>query len=212
MSIYSSFLLCPFAHRDETTMAAAAGWRVEVDRVLCDGNEELYLSNWSLCTEGAAEVAEQLRGTSNAVQMLDLSNNKFGDGGARSVGELLRSNPRALEEVDLGDNDIGRDGVAALADALRVNTTVRQLYLDRNNGVDPQWGGSAADAGAGVDSLVAAIGVNTSLQMVDVTSMMGPNPHQATINAALADTQGRRAGREQFLADLPMTKSARKHD
>jgi Leucine Rich repeat len=193
-------------------MSTKEAARAELDRVLLEGGEELNLRNKSLGDEETAEVAEKLRGNSNAVKELYLRSNKIGDGGARAVAELLRSNPPELEWVDLGDTDIGRDGIAALADALCHNTTVRVLWLDQNNGVDPdpKCGGSEAEAAAGIDSLVAAIGVNATLMRVSVG--VPTSPHQNTIDAALADTEGRRAGREQFLAELPMTKSAGKRD
>jgi Leucine Rich repeat len=195
-------------------MAGAADWRAKVDRVLCEEGEELNLHNTSsLGDVGVQEVAEKLRGTSNAVKELYLGWNEIGDKGARSVADLLRSNPPALVKVHLHYNNIGRDGIASLADALSENTTVWELYLRGNKGVDPdpKWGGTEAEAAAGIDSLIAAIDVNMTLKEVHVGAF-GFNPHQKTIDAALADQAGRRAGREQFLADLPMTKSARKHD
>jgi Leucine Rich repeat len=186
----------------------------EVDRVLREGEEDLNLFDKSLGELEVEGVAEKLRGTSNAIKKLYFGWNEIGDGGARAIAELLRSNPPALEVVNLGANNIGPDGIAALADALCHNTTVRVLWLEGNRGVDPdpQWGGTESEAAAGTDSLVAAIGVNTALGNVFVDSV-GSNPvHQETIMAALADKAGRRAGREQFLAELPMTKSAGKRN
>jgi Leucine Rich repeat len=202
-------------HRKTAAEMAAAedwDWRVAVDRVLREGGKELYLMNASLGDEEATGVTEKLRVSSNAVKKLYLGWNKIGDGGARSVAELLRSNPPALKVVTLFENNIGRDGIAPLAAALCHNTTVRRLNLDCNKGVDPdpKWGGSEAEAAAGIDALVAAIGVNTTLEKVWVDSS-GASRHQKTINAALADTEGRRAGREHFLS-TPTTKAARKRD
>jgi hypothetical protein len=188
----------------------AADWRSEVDRVLREGGDTLHLTFKFLGAEGAAEVAEKLRGNSSAVKQLYLGGNKLGDGGVRSVVELLRSNLPTLEAVGLDKNDIGCDGMAALADALRENTTVRRLYLGGNKGVDPdpQFGGTVAEAAAGVASLVAAIGVNTTLEVVWVGNN---NIHQQAIRVALADTEGRRAGRERLLTG-PVTKAAHKRD
>jgi Leucine Rich repeat len=141
---------------------------------------------------------------------LELSDNHIGDGGARSVAELLRSNPPALEEVYLAYNNIGRDGIAMLAEALRHNSCVRVLYVSVNKGVNPnRLGGSAAEAAAGIDSLIAAIGNNTTLERVVVDA--ADSLPQTTINAALADTVGRRVGRERFLTG-PLTKAVRKND
>jgi Leucine Rich repeat len=172
----------------------------------------VYLNNMSLDAAEAAEVIEKLRGTSNAVKKLWLSFNTIGDGGARAIAELLRGNPPELEEVYLSHNNIGRDGIAALGDALRENTTVRRLYLHQNKGVDPHpwWGGREAEAAASIDALVAAIGVNTTLIEVDVRGL-GNNPHQKTIDAALADKAGRRTAREHFLS-TPVTKAAGKRE
>jgi Leucine Rich repeat len=121
------------------------------------GDVELNLQQKSLGADEAEEVAEKLRGTSNAVKTLYLNSNTIGDDGARSVAKLLRSNPPALEKVHLHYNDIGRDGIAALAEALRENTTVWELYLWGNKGVDPnpeypEFGGSEAEAAAGIES------------------------------------------------------------
>jgi Leucine Rich repeat len=196
--------------REQQHAAETAVWRTKVDRVLREGKDRVDLQQKGLGADGAVEVAEKLRGTSNAVKTLYLEDNKIGDGGARSFADLLRSNPPVLEEVDLGDNNIGRDGIAALADALRENTTLRRLELYQNKGVDPRLGGTEAEAAAGIDSLVASIGVNTALEEVCV-HVARSNPHQKTIDAVLADTEGRCAGRERFLS-TPMTKAARRRD
>jgi Leucine Rich repeat len=186
--------------------------RAEVDRVLREGEEALYLDSISMGTEGAAEVAEMLRGTSNAVKRLYLGGNKIGDGGALAIAEFLRSNPPALETVYLNENNIGCDGIVALADALRENTILQELCLWGNKGADsdPRLGGTEAEAAAGIDSLVAAIGVNTTLEEVLVNNS-GTSDHPKTIDAALADTEGRCAGRERFL-NGPATKSVHKSD
>jgi Leucine Rich repeat len=198
-------------NRGAMAVAAKEDWGAEVDRVLREGEETLDLAGKFLSDVDSATVAEKLRGSSNSVEYLELSRNRISDGGARAVAELLRSNPPALEFVSLSDNRIGGDGISALAAALRENTTVRVLYLGGNKGVDPDphWGGIEAEAAAGIESLLAAIGVNTTLEKVGV-NVFPVNPYQKPVNAALADTEGRRAGRELFRSDLPMTKSAGK--
>jgi Ran GTPase-activating protein (RanGAP) involved in mRNA processing and transport len=185
----------------------AETWRAVVDRVLREGEEQLDLSSLFLGAEEAAEVAEKLRGSSNSVRKLALHRNQLGDGGARAVAELLRSNPPALVEVNLSDNNIGVDGISALADALRDNTAVRDFLVAFNKGVDGRASGSKVEAAAGIDSLVAAIGVNTTLEEVCVANVV--DPPQGAIDDALEDTEGRRSGRERFLTG-PVTKAARK--
>jgi Leucine Rich repeat len=161
-----------------------------------------------------AVIVEKLRAaTSNAVKELNLNDNALGDAGALHVARLLGRDDdnrggASLEEVYLDDNDIGHDGVEILADALRHNTTLLELTLEGNPGVDASVEGSSdADVAEGIDELVSAIGVNTTLKWVRV-NISQSHPHQKRLNAALADTEGRRAGRDRFLAG-PLTKAAR---
>jgi Leucine Rich repeat len=206
-------------------MAATKDWRAELDRVLRAGEEKLDLRECSLGDAGAAEVAEKLRANRNNVKNLYLGGNKIGDAGATAIAALLRQNNgdgssdaesasgmgdsgsggAALEYLYLHFNTIGRKGIADLSDALRHNTTLRELWLARNPGVDAAKS-SEAEAVAGIDSLLSAIAVNTTLTTVRV--VLSSIPHQKTIEAALADTEGRKRGRELFLSG-PMTKAAR---
>jgi Leucine Rich repeat len=207
-------------------MAATKDWHAEVDRVLREGEDELNLSQCSLGDAEAAEVAEKLRANRNSVNDLNLAfNNKIGDAGATALAALLRqdngggssdaesasetgdsgSGGAALEYLQLQFNAVGRKGIANLSDALRHNTTLLELYLFGNPGVDARKS-SEAEAAAGIDSLLSAIAVNTTLVLVHVD--YDGNPHKKTIDAALADTEGRKRGRELFLSG-PMTKAAR---
>jgi Leucine Rich repeat len=194
-------------------MAALCGgdevveWRAELDEVVQWGGQEvLDLMNMSIGDTGAVEVAEKLGGGSNKVRGLYLSNNGISDVGAAAIAELLRGD-KIVEDVTLAWNDIGADGMAALADALRHNTTLRDLKVFGNRGVDPERG-TEAEVAAGVESLLAAIAVNTTLERVVVNDF---SPQKKAINKALADREGRRFGREQFLFG-PTTKAARPQD
>jgi Leucine Rich repeat len=206
-------------------MAATKDWRAEVDRVLREGKEDLDLDGCSLGDAGAAEVAEKLRANRNNVKKLELDGNEIGDAGATALAALLRedtgegssdgesasetgdsgSRGAALEYLYLQSNVIGRDGLADLSDAVRHNSTLQWLLLTGNPGVDAKRGSEAEEA-AGIDSLLSAIAVNTTLRTVSVG--LSSNPHQKTIEAALADTEGRKRGRELFRSG-PMTKAAR---
>jgi Leucine Rich repeat len=204
-------------------MAATKDWRAELDRVLRAGEGKLDLSQCSLGDAEAAEVAEKLRANRNNVKELHLFYNEIGDAGATALAALLRqdsgdgssdaesasetgdsgSGGAALEILYLQFNAIGRKGIADLSDALRHNTTLWGLFLARNPGVDARKI-SEAEAAAGIDSLLSAIAVNTTLTRVHV----GVDGHRKTIEAALADTEGRKRGRELFLSG-PTTKAAR---
>jgi Leucine Rich repeat len=204
-------------------MAATKDWPAELDRVLREREERPKLVKCSLGDAGAAEVAEKLRAKPNNVKQLDLSVNEIGDAGATALAALLRqdngdgssdgesacemgdSGGTALEWLNLGVNAIGRKGIADLSDALRNNTTLQVLLLDFNPGVAAAKS-SEAEAAAGIDSLLSAIAVNTTLRTVSVGGLS--NPQKKTIKAALADTEGRKRGRELFLLG-PMTKAAR---
>jgi Leucine Rich repeat len=196
-------------------------WRDELDRVVRSGGGEeegeegaiLDLQKRHLGDAEITQVAERLsQGDAQHVKFLNVHGNCFGDAGAASIAELLREasgKKAALECVNLTSNCIGPEGILALAGALRENSTLTQLSLWRNPGVDARGGlSNGADAAAGVDSLVAAIGVNTTLQIVDVGRF---SPHNKTVLAALADTDGRHLGRERFRA-RPLTKAVRKSE
>jgi Leucine Rich repeat len=214
-SIDRSIMRFEFRNDLGLSMAAAdEDWRATLERVLRKGKSQLGLYNRFLGDAEAVEFAERLRGDGgNGLRRLWLSTNKIGDGGAFAIAELLQSDKCALEEVYLSDNDIGPDGIAALADALRQSTAVTKLYIFGNRGVDASAeGGSDADAAEGVASLVSAIGVNTTLKAVVVESpVFDPTPRQKALDAALADSEGRRRGRERFLTG-PLTKAARAKD
>jgi Leucine Rich repeat len=160
-------------------------WREKVQRALMKGGL-LSLTDEFLGDAEVAEIAQMLRESAgNEVKYLHVDMNDVGDAGAVAVAELLRGNP-PLETVLLGCNKIGADGIAALADALCENTHVKELILWANRGVDAERPGSSdEEAAAGVESLVAAIAVNTTLERVAVG---GKNPHQKAVDAALADS------------------------
>jgi Leucine Rich repeat len=205
-------------------MRATKDWCAELDRVLREGEEKLELQQCSLGDAGAADVAEKLGADRNNVKELELPCNKIGDAGATALAALLRqdngdgsdgdqsasgmgvsgSGGAALVYLHLQFNFIGRKGIADLSDALRHNTTLQWLYLAGNPSVDAEES-SEAEAAAGIDSLLSAIAVNTTLKRVSVGY---GNSHQETIDAAVADTEGRKRGRELFLSG-PMTKAAR---
>jgi Leucine Rich repeat len=194
-------------------MAAVEGgvsdWRVELERVVREGEPILVLQNMFLGDFEAGEIAETLR-TCHTVKTLELGWNNIGNIGAIAVAELLRSDSgaTALEVVNLSRNEIDLPGVEALANALKENTTLRDLHLFRNPGVEPSGKGTRAQDPAGVRLIIAAISVNTSLEYVFVSSL---GPDHPTIDRALADKEGRARGRERFLS-APLTKAARKTD
>jgi Leucine Rich repeat len=198
--------------------SAAPEWLAEVERVLREGKDILGLTDVSLSDAGAVEVAEKLHGS--AVIRVYLGGNAICNTGAAALAELLRDdgsgrendankekNVPPLEFLQLATNGIGSDGIAALADALRNNTTLKELRLNQNPGVDASI--SETESAIGIDSLVSAIGVNTTLKKVVVGTVSDPN--QKRIYAALADVDGRRLGREKFLTG-PLTKAARARD
>jgi Leucine Rich repeat len=177
----------------------------------------LCLANYSLGDTGTAYVVERIRG-SRSVAALSVPNNAIGDAGAAALADLLRGKDgMTLERVQLDQNNIGRDGIEVLADALKQNTTLRELQITDNPGVDPtaaaadaSGGGSDAEAAAGgVAALVAAIGVNTALELVAVG--LSTSNHQRALFTALEDTEARRSGRERFLTGS-LTKAANKKD
>jgi Leucine Rich repeat len=193
-------------------VADPAEWRAELERALGAGEKKLDLNDMGLGDAGAAEVVERLLRSKTAVTQLELNGNGLGDAGAAAVAELLRENSgesdvTALETLSLHYNLIGSDGIDSLADALKYNTSVRIVGLDGNKGTDDSCkDGSDAEAAVGIESLVAAISVNTTLVMVVVG-----DAQQRTVDAALGDMGTRELRRDQFLAG-PTTKAAHKQD
>jgi pimeloyl-ACP methyl ester carboxylesterase len=180
-------------------------WHAELYHLLREGGERLDLKGRSLGAAGAAVVAEEL--PLSAVRNLHLDSNGIGDQGAASIAELLGAGASSVEVIYLQLNDIGRDGIEALATALKRNSTLRGLHLSGNKGVDPNVG-TEAEAAPGIEALISAIGVNTTLEAVEVGDF---NPQQNIVDAALADTERRRLGRGKFLAGS-VTKAAHKTD
>jgi hypothetical protein len=202
---------------ERRNMADARRWRADLDRALRTEDNTLELNYLSLGDTGALEVVEELRASQkHSVVNLYLANNGISDVGAAAVADLLRqqncsrdgSEDIELELLGLGNNDIGRAGVAELAEAVSRNETLHTLFLHGNRGVDDDpgvAGSNPEEANAGTDSLVSAIGVNTTLKVVHVGMLNG---HRGKIGKALSDTEGRLRGREKFLSGT-MTKPAR---
>jgi Leucine Rich repeat len=187
-----------------------ADWRAQLERVVTPGetpdSKELNLASKYFGDSGCMEVVEKLQGAETPVRTLWLDFCEIGEAGAAALGNLLRKDREggtALETLGLANNDIGAEGVIALADALRQNTTLKTLFLHYNPGVfDPD---GSADTSAGVDALVAAIGVNTTLERVSVSRYEDGYMQQEKVDAALADIEGRRVAS----AAGPKTKPAR---
>jgi Leucine Rich repeat len=193
--------------------APSAEWRDQLEHVLREGAAILNLEDMYLGNAEAVEIAARLRGSKTSVTRLNLDFNEIEDAGASAIAELLRADNgecediSRLEWVELATNSIGRGGVAALADALKYNTSVKRLWIGWNPRVDPIVGDSSdGEAEAGINSLVSAIGVNTTLETVGVAPQF-----QRGVDALLADKEGRRRGRERFLTGS-LTKAARKRD
>jgi Leucine Rich repeat len=200
---------------DLLQMAAADEWRAELERVVAEGETMLILKGMSLGDAEVVKIVEMLHDTT--VSTLDLGTNKIGDAGACAVAELLHRNENdadsatTLEVLRLARNDIGVPGIGALADALKENTTLRDLHLFRNPGVDSSVDGTAwEDTEAGISLLIAAIGVNTTLEKVRVVFPQ-TSRRQKPVRLALENFEKRRRGREQFTGGS-LTKSARKVD
>jgi Leucine Rich repeat len=172
-------------------------WRVELDRVMREGEEELDLTRMALGDAEVSQIAETLRGGNAPVCELRLGFNAFGDSGALALAGLLRENNPSLKLLDLRYNDIDYAGMGALADALKHNSSVGKLHLQGN----PNQG---LGRSVGVDLLVGAINVNTTLEAVNVSGV----PQVEAVGAALRDMEGRIRGRERFLSG-PLTKAAR---
>jgi Ran GTPase-activating protein (RanGAP) involved in mRNA processing and transport len=101
---------------------------------------ELCLVDCGVGDEGAAGIAEGLRGNSNnnnnsnqTLLTLGLAENPdIGDAGFRALGAALASSTTALAELSLTSCGGGAGGVEALCEGLRANKTLRVLDLGHN--------------------------------------------------------------------------------
>jgi hypothetical protein len=85
--------------------ATHADWRQELERVLREGDEDLYLCGLYLGPAEAEEVGKALRKQRKAVRRFPP--NKLGKRGAKAAAELLRRDTCVLEEVSLNNYSLG---------------------------------------------------------------------------------------------------------
>jgi Leucine Rich repeat len=194
-------------------------WKAQLDRVLRNGEKNLDLRGEALGDLGVGKLVGKLvkKKNENNVGELLLDFCEIGDAGAESLAALLRSNPPALYDVRLNNNKITQQGIRALAESLKQNRTLKSIDLFLNPGFDvpglglePLHDDGDLDPSMLVQSLIAAIGVNTTLEGVSV-AVYSDDPLQVTIDAALQDTEGRQRGRQEY-GGGPMTKAARNGD
>jgi Leucine Rich repeat len=176
-------------------------WRTALEQCLKEGSDVMNLQSRSLGDAEAAEISQMLSCQENcAVRFLHLNQNAIGDAGATAISNLLfredRDIERAvlpLETLGLWGNSIGEGGIAALAQGIRYNTTLKNLFLFGNPGIDgvhedtkkaavvrrgigSMWGKKNAPitraeeppVPRGVQALVDAIAVNDTLSAVVV--------------------------------------------
>jgi Leucine Rich repeat len=188
----------------------AEHWRAALDHALLEGEESFLVGLMPMGDVGAVELAEKFRrsGGKCRVKELRLRSCSIGDAGAHAIAGLLRPDNSdgddvgvGIEVLDLSNNNIGSEGIAAVADGLRHNSTVRELWIPGNPGVE-----NSEVEEEGIATLVSAIGVNAALKIVVVSLLAGtPGTSQAAVEAAMADT-GRPLRHEEFQTG---TKAAR---
>lgn len=85
----------------------------------------------------------------------------LGDAGASAFGATLKHNHSALRVLKLGGSHIGPKGAAALASELAHNTSLKELYLDRN-----------PIRQEGLASIATALKTNTCLEILSINGIM----------------------------------------
>jgi Ran GTPase-activating protein (RanGAP) involved in mRNA processing and transport len=81
--------------------------------------------------EGAAVLANAVKGNSSKFTQLDLSGNNFGPEGIQLLADAILTNT-TLTRLDLGSNALGATGASAVAAFIRSNKTLRWLSLADN--------------------------------------------------------------------------------
>ena len=89
------------------------------------------------------------------IRCLYVYGNNFGDKGASHLAEALSHT--SLQEINISYCGIGEDGMEAISSALKTSTTLKCLYVYRNNFGDK-----------GASHLAEALS-HTSLQKVDIS-------------------------------------------
>jgi Ran GTPase-activating protein (RanGAP) involved in mRNA processing and transport len=122
----------------------------------------LNLCQTDIDDEGASALADTLKVAGAVPFLLDLNltDSLIGPDGAKALATALVQSgaTRCLQVFNIGFNNIEGAGAIALADAVRVCSTLKELYLDRNDIDD-----------AGADALGQALGEkNTFLQHISL--------------------------------------------
>ncbi len=91
----------------------------------------LNLTGNKIGNAGVKSLARMLK-SNTMLQELHLSMNEIGDQGVVALATALAKHNRTLRLVDLEKNQIGDKGVMAMARALQVNSSLEQLFIQRN--------------------------------------------------------------------------------
>jgi len=91
----------------------------------------------------------------NIIQEL-IAGKKIGDDGAKELALILLEFPRIIE-ISLWDNNITKVGTIQLANSLKVNTTLKRLFIGKNE-IELE----------GIDIMSKALETNNTLQLLDM--------------------------------------------
>lgn len=114
--------------------------------------------SFTLGVEGVRSLAAAV-GKNSTLKVLNLCQNGIGVEGVKALAEALKENS-SIHKLDLSHNSIGGGGATALAEALRKNTSIQELNL--------AYCIPKVDAGEGWCQLATAVGISSSLKVVDL--------------------------------------------
>ena len=102
---------------------------------------------------------------------LNLAQNSITADGCRELAKLLRGDNAMLELLDISDCKVGDDGVEVLADALQTNTSLKFLYLTRNDDISTQGQIMLLKLVNDVSSIKATLQSNHTLKRISVKGL-----------------------------------------
>ena len=154
--------------------------------------QELNLSHNMVSNSGISDISKALQ-ENKTLHILDISHNIIYDTGALAIGECLEIN-KSLQELNMSHNMVSNNGITVISKALERNETLQMYNISHNEYLSDDGAIAISEcliksnalqklnlswnmtAKKSINKIAGAIVVNTSLQMLDLSSQYVSNP------------------------------------